>query len=552
MSGLNKIRNPVVCIILINSIIVLISLACFMPKACGIFFPQDEFGYWGNAARLTGYDWSELLAKQSSYAYGYSLLLLPLMRVFSKPILMYKAALCLNVILTVVASGMISGLILRLDKDFERSKMDTLIICLISSLFPPLLIYMHYTIAESLIFVEFYALCHVMLDISDGRIDAVRLISGGVIGLIMILTHYRTVGLLFIFFVCVILSFLFGKSDEDKNKQQRITTLGPILFAVLMTVAMFVCGHIGIYFGKREYDLAGLAAFAAGIIGKLLYIGCSTFGLGLIGVYFIFKERSRAFNFFIMLGLIYMIFLGSFYFSKAPAFVRLDHIIYGRYDELFIPLLIYFGLSYMLDAKRSGKVVMGTVIIMGAIAVLLTFFVNKAGITEYVRDFVSGVDWMFLGKMPMIADVYERPFIIASIGLGALYYFLNNKGARAFVMSLVVLIFIAVAFFMTYEHVYTYQEMDASDLEISDEVKTQLDNGKKLYFLDSPYNDYINLMQFWLMDTPIHITEGLDANAYDTPPDAVVITHSNYEDPEQLLKRYSHNESSAHFVIYYN
>ena len=247
-----------------------------------------------------------------------------------------------------------------------------------------------------------------------------------------------------------------------------------------------------------------------------------------------------------------MIFLGSFYFSKAPAFVRLDHIIYGRYDELFIPLLIYFGMSYMLDAKRSGKVVMCTVIIMGAIAVLLTFFVNKAGITEYVRDFVSGIDWMFLGKMPMIADVYERPFMIASVGLGALYYFLNNKGARAFVMSFVVLIFIAVAFFMTYEHVYTYQEMDASDLEISDEVKTRLDNGKELYFLDSPYNDYINLMQFWLMDTPIHITEGLDANAYDTPADAVVITHSNYEDPEQLLKRYSHNESSAHFVIYYN
>lgn len=37
------------------------------------FFPQDEFGYWNNAARIIGLDWSQIADGQSSYAYGYSL-----------------------------------------------------------------------------------------------------------------------------------------------------------------------------------------------------------------------------------------------------------------------------------------------------------------------------------------------------------------------------------------------------------------------------------------------------------------------------------------------
>ncbi len=588
-------ENPVICSSFIYAVAVLVSLCIFLPKANGIFFPQDEFGYWGNAASYLGFDWSELLAKQSKYAYGYSMLLLPLMRIFRDPVLMYRAALCVNALLTVLSSGLISGLILRLDKDFNRSKTCAILICLVCSFFSPLLIYMHYTIAESLLFLEFYALCHITLDISEGRIDPTRLITGGIISFIMMLTHYRTVGLFFIFLFCAALvlyydirvkstsclfriqdiaisskldhyisypkgakhlltpaSSYYRKQIDEKDIPQSAVIFILIFFGIFVTALFIICGHFGFYFEKRTYDLATILVFAAGILGKILYIGASNLGLGLVGIFVVFKEKSRIFNIFILLGVIYMIILGSFYFSKDPAFVRLDHLIYGRYEEIFIPLLIYFGLRYMLEANRSGRVVMGAMIIMGVIAVLLTFFVSMAGIKEYVRDFVSGIDWMFLGRMPIITDVYEKPFIISCIGLAALYYLLNKNRISSIALSVIAVLFLITSFFMTYKHVYVYQEMDASDLTLSYDIRSELDAGKELYFLDSPYNDYIDIMQFFLMDEPIHITEGLDAAAYETPFDAIVITHANYEDPEQLLSRYSHNETSAHFVIYYN
>ena len=39
---------------------------------------DDEFGYWGIAARAAGYDWSDLMAVTQYYSFGYSIVLVPL------------------------------------------------------------------------------------------------------------------------------------------------------------------------------------------------------------------------------------------------------------------------------------------------------------------------------------------------------------------------------------------------------------------------------------------------------------------------------------------
>ena len=45
----------------------------------------DEFGYWAQAAAMTGRDWSGTVSQFSWYSFGYGLLMFPFMAVIQDP-----------------------------------------------------------------------------------------------------------------------------------------------------------------------------------------------------------------------------------------------------------------------------------------------------------------------------------------------------------------------------------------------------------------------------------------------------------------------------------
>ena len=63
-----------------------------------ILFP-DEFGYWSYAAKLAGYDWSDIVSLGSYYSYGYSLILFPIFLLCKDAILAYRVAVSINFVL---------------------------------------------------------------------------------------------------------------------------------------------------------------------------------------------------------------------------------------------------------------------------------------------------------------------------------------------------------------------------------------------------------------------------------------------------------------------
>ena len=72
----------------------------------GIFgfslFP-DEFGYWASAAGFLGYDFSEVCSISSFYSFGYSLILIPILKLFSDSIIAYRAAVVVNLLLHITS-----------------------------------------------------------------------------------------------------------------------------------------------------------------------------------------------------------------------------------------------------------------------------------------------------------------------------------------------------------------------------------------------------------------------------------------------------------------
>ena len=104
--------------------LVLFSLVCLCM--CGIqgiysfsLFP-DEFGYWAGAAKALGYDFSEITSIGSFYSFGYSLILMPVMKIFSDSVFAYRAAVVVNLLLQVSSFFIFTKIADRLFENTDR------------------------------------------------------------------------------------------------------------------------------------------------------------------------------------------------------------------------------------------------------------------------------------------------------------------------------------------------------------------------------------------------------------------------------------------------
>ncbi|MCR5604401.1 MAG: hypothetical protein K6G27_11985 [Lachnospiraceae bacterium] len=526
---------------LISAVITSILTIVSVIKAQGIFFPTDEFGYWSNAASILGIDWSNVTAGMSSYAPGYSLLLVPIMALGKNPVVMYMAALILNGLLLLLSTF----LFMRLITIIYGEPGIWVIPCF---LFPAYLVYMSYTISEVLLYALFLELCCVMARISGGERKVLLICCGVLVAALMVSVHYRTVGILVVYvFVCFLSSR--GRIVSGKKSMMISAIVLCFLFA-----AMVFYSRTGGSIGNKDYDPAFFSDLILGAAGKIFYTGAATFGTGLIGLAEVYRRRKEPFGLFILLSFVYMVILGSFYFCGGT---RMDQPVYGRYEEMFLPLLMYFGIRNMSDRNKrpereEGKALTRAMIFMGITALMLTLYITYLGKTEYVADFVNGIDWMFGMGMPKVSTVYITPFVITSIMLVLLDKALQKEKLREVCAACFSCIFIVSAVFLSYKHVWRYQDADAADRMLAERAEAFFDDGRELIFLNSPYNDYVNLLQFWFKDKRINIIEGLSPEAFQTPENAVVITYADYECDDQLSERYDDCMSSVHFRMYSN
>lgn len=515
-------------------IAVLVSISVY--KAQGIFFPTDEFGYWSNAAGISGNDISKLPGVVSDYAPGYSMLLVPLYIFSGSPMAMYRAALLLNAMLMLLMSVMFIRLV-----SFIYGKPRMFIMpCL---LFPSYFIYMSYTISEVFLYVLFLVLCCVMIRISVGERSLLTIGEGLAAGLLMTVTHYRVLGIMIIYVMICILILL-----GDRVSGNKVLIISSVVICMLFA-AMIIYSNTGGKISAKTFGLSFVVDLMMGMMGKIFYVGVSTFGTGIVALSELIKKRKEPFNLFLLLSFLYMAILGSFYFAGGT---RLDQPVYGRYGELFIPILMYIGMIRMTDRRdiMIEGIVRRVLILMGMIALMLTGYVSFLGINEYVADFVNGIDWMFGKNMPKVSNVYIIPFAISGLILIVMERLLRQERSRVMVTAVLTALFVFVAVFLSWKHVWRFQDINRSDRLLAEMAMDYAGEGKDVIFLNSPYKDYVNLLYFWFEDTDINVIEGLSPEAFLTSEEAVVITYMNYECDYQLAERYDNRISSTHFDMY--
>lgn len=158
----------------------------------------------------------------------------------------------------------------------------------------------------------------------------------------------------------------------------------PYVNMLMTPIGQSIESHYGSFSEQFEKlaSLSALVELTRAVFGQLSYLVISTFGIGLLGLIYLAVNswdqiiRGGAVgrggvNIFILLSVLGLLAMGSIAMS-APS--RIDHIVYGRYQEITYTLLIFFG--YLYCVKLSAEEVRQKVLGISAVLIFLIVFIE--------------------------------------------------------------------------------------------------------------------------------------------------------------------------------
>ena len=361
----------------IFSIAVIIILCCInIRKLDYIAVLNDEFGYWGNAVSLLGYDWKELMAETPYYSWGYSIFLLPIIRFLPTPELWYKAAIGMNLVFLICSYLLCCSVAKRLFADIESKYIYLLSLLVI--IYPSNILYAQIAWSETLLYFLMWVVVYFLVRLEEEwsywflGIELFCLIF-------MYAVHARSIGIILVGFLSLFFLML-------KHKKPALILLSLVImvmgyFAVSGIKEIFLNefwansemsdinnvaldkGTISMYLERIVHDLKWLIESLG---GKTIYLFVGT-GLTLpiaflccgkemiqsikqrkiVMRYWVTKFFS-CFSFFAMWGLC------SLQMLAWPA--RKDIIVYSRYMENALGPILLLSFLYMLRNKREIRV----------------------------------------------------------------------------------------------------------------------------------------------------------------------------------------------------
>lgn len=574
------------------TIAVFVFLICYfiysINRAYGFTFFPDEFGYWTYAALSAGYDWANITALGSYYSYGYSLILFPIFYFIKDAVLAYRVAVAVNFVLL----GMTFWFLMLLQKQmtFEASE-ETSIFTAIAVFYPAWLFYARSTMVETVLMTLFVVICLLMYQyLENNRLSKLVLL---IVALVYIhFLHMRAIGVLVAGIITLICDFVSRAFEKNKTKQKKNKHW--LIFIALalaaLAVGFFVKQQIEIhiyggasngtfavndYAGQFEkisylFTRTGIENFICGLAGKILYIGCATFGLAIWGIVYTVRElfdksaskSQRLFALFVLLSTIAELMINVIYNIRP---LRVDSVTYGRYHEFVFPVLMILGLMEMKRITDKWLVCTTGIILLGEVPLVM---LALRGIEKYNLTNIHGYVMVGMGYLYDTSDytpskLYWQTYAVAAvitISTVIIMLLYKNFGENLLFLWIAVII-IELAISMRASELYIEPSAkgafrDTYVVEKIENIKDiySEDKDRRIVYVSESEDSLISILQFMLRDEKINI---LYKNA-DNPlteslreTDIVVLDYRS-EVGNQLEEMYGEMFANGHFILYYN
>lgn len=395
-------------------VLFILSVVCFFLHINGIskvyspFLYGEEMGYWSNAAMIAGYDWSPVIVKSGIpwYSYGYSLILLPLFLIFDDMVLMYKAAIFLNAVFAVMSFGLCYGIAKRLEVRLSRYWLMLAAFCV--SIYSSFLHQSTIAIVETFLYFIVWLVFWLFIRYEE-KATVIRGVLLSCSVAYMYITHNRTVGIVIAYvLICIIMLVM-----KKIKKRDAFALAAPLLIFVLLNkeaVAYLsqllwktenISGGDYARYSNRLFDsftsVEGFIGLVISIICKYWYVCAASFMLAIWGYIYGAEKLFQAFRSkrwtanvfsvsFYLLAYMAVFGIGCIAMKYEKITVglpyRQDILIYGRYAECAVGVLLLIGILKLFDLMNTSlKYKIGM-----AVGTFTTFIVSTFVVKEYFRQ----------------------------------------------------------------------------------------------------------------------------------------------------------------------
>ena len=396
---------------LVASMVIATLVVVHIGNAYGVSLLADEFGYWGPAAVLNGYDWSGTLSNFPYYSFIYSLILYPIMALPVEITTMFRIALVVNALMLVVIFWVSCACAKRIYPRLPE-KFCTLL-CVAITLYSANIFNSQNTSGETLNLLLFWLLFYVCLRfVAEPKISWAIWMS--VLAVLNFAAHMRSLSLI-LAAMAVILVTAVGKHMNWKLiLAAGITTgIGILVFTqaksfVLKNVYgsgdLSAVNDVGAQTQKLSSLLDPETIYNVFVMcwGRLFYLGAASFLLVYIGmiacVVVLYKsvrakttmpesdkgvEIDATTSLFLLLAVLFSIGISSV-FILLPK--RIDYLYYGRYTEYIVGPLIMIGFVTLYRyAKKERKIVYGVILFHFILSVWMYLYTRQNQINEVLN-----------------------------------------------------------------------------------------------------------------------------------------------------------------------
>ena len=552
-----------------------VNFAIFKLYGFSIF--PDEYSYWAYAAKIAGHDWSEVTELGSFYAWGYSLILVPIFYICHNSLLAYRAAIVLNFVMLGLAY-IIQTKILK-DFGFENNE-NNQIYAAIAMMYPPVVFYAHTTMAETLLMLGYFFLIALLIRYIK-KPTLIALISLYVAAAYMYLVHMRVIGIL----AALFFSLVYAEIKYYKNFKRAVGIL--ILSVVGMLAIHIAKEQIAPLFYRNQatelyavntlkgqidkiryiFSFKGFVAFLCEVCGGFLYLGVSGFGITYWGLYCLVKKCrpgscagvnalwERVACAFVFMASLSQIAISAVYNVIPDSY---DSITYGRYQDYITPVLIAVGLGEIMhNVRRIGRYLFADVLLMVLLTIVVTVYSSGLELNPMKGYFMTGMSSYAVGEFDprsfyAIVCLFS---VLCTLLYGALIVIQSRLGLRwIFAVGAAMQLMFSVRLGKLY--LYPFNDLARQDIQIAQRIENLIndsDTKRRVIYMD--YNEIpaVGLLQFMLRDIEIEVyrAEEWEPQKYHEDK-AIVLLGANEPLQQKLEKDYEREVARGHFLLLYN
>lgn len=550
--------------------------AFVLPKVYGPVILPDEFGYWAQAAEMAGYDWHDVSTKCSYYSFGYGIVMFPLLKLINNPVLLYRLFVGGNFLLLVLCSLLLYEI---LKKKICNGKKLLAVISGVTMLYAAYGTYAQTTMSETLlVFLYLLVAWQFMQWLKKTTMcrGFLLLATAGY----MYLVHMRNISILLITMFCMVI-VCFEREKKGGWKTNLLFLFALVIFLIVagyaknmlinragtegyraLASANDYAGQLGKI--KVLFSLKGIVLFLSGIAGKLFYLGCASFGLYYWGIAFLIKKLWAGFQSlrkkevqnkdvwfyaWILLTHVGALLITVVFCLDGD---RLDGILYGRYHENTLPIILALGMVEiisLLQIKNRIRIFL----FMQSICFFAVYMLVGLGNAPYMnRPSVTGIIYA-----AQLADNYTNRMLLyaylVSMAGGILILLTNAlQGVKGKIclLTVVSLLWLATMFFSTRYMSLSNIASQKADAEALSQVRQILcREGRTAFYLYRGSDMNIYYVQYLLRDYSLVLGEEEDLKQGYS--DSVIFIKRGDEAGDILKEHYENRILAARFEVYY-